>query len=92
MRHRFTTAEVIRLLDNPVHKTGGITVLYGNLAPDGAVVKSAGVSDEMMIYTGKARVFNSEDAAMDAILGGLIREGDVIVVQVRRAERRPGNA
>ena len=81
---------VIRPLDDPVHKTGGITVLYGNLAPDGAVVKSAGVSDEMMIYTGKARVFNSEDVAMDAILGGLIREGDVIVVRYEGPKGGPG--
>ncbi len=83
-------SEVIRPLDDPVHATGGITVLYGNLAPDGAVVKSAGVSDEMMVSTGKARVFDSEDSAMDAILGGLIQEGDVIVVRYEGPKGGPG--
>ncbi len=82
--------EVIRQLDDPVHVTGGITVLYGNLAPDGAVVKSAGVSEDMMVYTGKARVFDSEDTAMDAILGGLIRGGDVIVVRYEGPKGGPG--
>jgi dihydroxy-acid dehydratase len=65
-------------------------VLYGNLAPDGAVVKSAGVSDEMMVSTGKARVFDSEDSAMHAILGGLIQEGDVIVVRYEGPKGGPG--
>jgi dihydroxy-acid dehydratase len=83
-------SNVIRPLDDPVHATGGITVLYGNLAPDGAVVKSAGVSDEMMVSTGKARVFDSEDSAMHAILGGLIQEGDVIVVRYEGPKGGPG--
>ena len=82
--------EVIRPLDDPVHTTGGIAVLYGNLAPDGAVIKSAGVSDDMIIYTGKARVFDSEDNAMDAILGGLIKEGDVVVVRYEGPKGGPG--
>jgi dihydroxy-acid dehydratase len=65
-------------------------VLYGNLAPDGAVIKSAGVSDDMIIYTGKARVFDSEDDATNAILGGLIKEGDIIVVRYEGPKGGPG--
>ena len=81
--------EVIQPLDDPVHTTGGITVLYGNLAPDSAVIRGYGVSDDMIIYTGKARVFDSEDDAMGAILGGLIKEGDVVVVRMKdRREAR----
>src|SRR5659263_624413 len=66
--------DVIRPLDDPVHTTGGITVLYGNIAPDGAIVKSAGVSDDMLSSTGTARVFNSENDAMHAILSGNIKD------------------
>jgi len=82
--------DVIRPLDDPAHATGGITVLYGNLAPDGAIVKSAGVSDEMLRYTGKARVFNSEDGAMEAVLAGSIREGQVVVVRYEGPRGGPG--
>jgi dihydroxy-acid dehydratase len=82
--------DVIRPLDDPVHATGGITVLYGNLAPDGAIVKSAGVSDDMLRSTGTARVFNSEDEAMRAILNGSIKEGHVVVVRYEGPKGGPG--
>ena len=59
--------EVIHRVKDPVHKTGGITIMYGNLAPDGAVVKSGAVSDKMLKFTGKARVFDSEDECSEAI-------------------------
>ena len=81
---------IIRPLDDPVHATGGITVLFGNLAPDGAIVKSAGVSDDMLRYTGKARVFNSEDEAMRAILAGSVSEGQVVVVRYEGPRGGPG--
>ncbi|HYC19558.1 MAG TPA: dihydroxy-acid dehydratase [Candidatus Bathyarchaeia archaeon] len=81
---------IIRPLDDPVHATGGITVLFGNLAPDGAIVKSAGVSDDMLRYTGKARVFNSEDDAMRAILAGSVSEGQVVVVRYEGPRGGPG--
>ena len=73
-----------------MHATGGITVLYGNLAPDGAIVKSAGVSDDMLSCTGRARVFNSEDEAMRAILTGSIKEGHVVVVRYEGPKGGPG--
>jgi dihydroxy-acid dehydratase len=82
--------DVIRPLDDPVHTTGGITVLYGNIAPDGAIVKSAGVSDDMLSSTGTARVFNSEDDAMHAILSGNIKEGHVVVVRYEGPKGGPG--
>ncbi len=81
---------IIRPLDDPVHATGGITVLFGNLAPDGAIVKSAGVRDDMLRYTGKARVFNSEDEAMRAILAGSVSEGQVVVVRYEGPRGGPG--
>lgn len=81
---------VIRPLDDPVHATGGITVLYGNLAPDGAVVKSAGVSDDMMHFQGRARVFNAEAEAMQAILEASIEEGEVIVIRYEGPRGGPG--
>lgn len=82
--------DVIRPLDDPVHATGGITVLYGNLAPDGAIVKSAGVSDDMLRHTGAARVFDSEDEAMRAILAGSVKEGHVVVVRYEGPRGGPG--
>jgi len=74
-------AEVIRPADNPVHRTGGISVLYGNLAPEGAVVKSGAVADQMLKFSGRAKVYNSEDAAIRSILGGGIGPGDVVVIR-----------
>ena len=73
--------EVIRPLDNPYSKTGGLAVLKGNLAPDGGVVKRSAVVDEMMVHEGPARVFDCEEDAIAAIKGGKIVAGDVVVIR-----------
>ena len=86
---------VIRPIDNPYSETGGIAVLRGNLAPDGAVVKRAAVAPEMMVHEGPARVFNSEEEAFEAILGGKISKRGCSCYPIRRPQRRPryeGNA
>ncbi len=82
--------EVIRPLDNPYSKTGGLAVLKGNLAPDGSVVKRSAVVPEMMVHTGPARVFECEEAAIEAIKGGRIREGDVVVIRYEGPKGGPG--
>ncbi|MBT8342899.1 MAG: dihydroxy-acid dehydratase, partial [Desulfatitalea sp.] len=82
--------EVIRSLDSPYHQTGGIAVLYGNLAPNGCVVKQTAVREEMMRHQGPARVFDSEDEATSAILGGRINPGDVIVLRYEGPQGGPG--
>jgi dihydroxy-acid dehydratase len=81
---------VIRPTANPVHKTGGLAVLSGNLAPDGAIVKQAAVADEMLKHSGPARVFNSEEAAFQAIMGGELKKGDIIVVRYEGPKGGPG--
>ena len=80
--------EVIRTLDNPIHATGGITVLHGSFAPDGAVVKTAGFDAD--IFEGPARVFERERAAMDALTDGQISAGDVIVIRYEGPKGGPG--
>ena len=82
--------EVIRPLDNPVHKEGGIAVLKGNLAPDGAIVKAAGISANMMVHQGPAKTFDSEETAMKAILNKKIKEGDVVVIRYEGPKGGPG--
>jgi dihydroxy-acid dehydratase len=82
--------EVIRPLDSPVHRTGGITVMYGNVAPDGAVVKSGAVSEKMLKFTGRAKVFDTEDECNAAILGRQIKPGDVVVVRYVGPRGGPG--
>jgi dihydroxy-acid dehydratase len=82
--------EVIRPLDNPVHKEGGIAVLTGNLAPDGAVVKAAGISPNMMVHQGPAKTFDSEETAMKAILDKKIQKGDVVVIRYEGPKGGPG--
>jgi len=81
---------VIRKTDNPVHATGGLAVLTGNLAPDGAVVKQAAVADEMLKHSGPARIFDSEEAAFQAIVAGKIKKGEVIVVRYEGPRGGPG--
>ena len=83
-------AEIIRSLANPVHKTGGLAVLTGNLAPDGAIVKQAAVADEMLKHSGPARIFDSEEAAYQAIANSKIEKGDVIVVRYEGPKGGPG--
>ncbi|HTX43317.1 MAG TPA: dihydroxy-acid dehydratase, partial [Methanocella sp.] len=82
--------EVIRPLDSPVHRTGGITVMYGNLAPEGAVVKSGAVSENMLKFTGRAKVFDSEDECNEAILKRGIKPGDVVIVRYVGPKGGPG--
>lgn len=82
--------DVIRPLDNPYSATGGLAVLFGNLAPDGAVVKQGAVEKEMLVHQGPARVFESEEEAVTAILGGKINPGDVIVIRYEGPRGGPG--
>jgi len=85
-----TDENVIRPLSKAYHKEGGIAILRGNLAPDGAVVKQSAVSKEVMKFEGVARVFDSEEDAMKAILTGKIRRGDVVVVRYEGPKGGPG--
>jgi dihydroxy-acid dehydratase len=73
--------DVIRPIENPYHREGGLAILKGNLAPLGAVVKQSAVSKEMLVFEGKAKVFESEEDAMTAILNGHIKPGDVVVIR-----------
>jgi dihydroxy-acid dehydratase len=82
--------EVIRSVEAPYHREGGIAILYGNLAPDGSVVKQSAVAPEMLRHDGPARVFDSEDEAYDAILAGQIRAGDVVVIRYEGPKGGPG--
>lgn len=82
--------EVIRPFDKPYSKTGGLAVLFGNLAPDGAVVKRSAVAPEMLKHSGKARVFDSEESAIEAIYGGKIKKGDVVVIRFEGPSGGPG--
>lgn len=82
--------EVIRSIDNPYSEKGGLVILYGNLAPDGAVVKQSAVAPEMMKMEGVARVFNSEEEAQKAILGRKINPGDVVVIRYEGPKGGPG--
>jgi dihydroxy-acid dehydratase len=82
--------EVIRPIDNPYRQTGGLAVLFGNLAPDGCVVKQGAVAPEMLSHEGPARVFNSEEEATAAIRGGKINKGDVIVIRYEGPKGGPG--
>lgn len=81
---------VIRSTDRPVHKTGSLAILSGNLAPDGAIVKQAAVADEMLTHSGPARIFDSEDDAFQAIVDAKIQKGDVIVVRNEGPRGGPG--
>ena len=82
--------EVIRPIDNPYSKTGGLAVLKGNLAPDGGVVKRSAVAEEMMVHEGPARVFDCEEDAIAAIKGGRIVDGDVVVIRYEGPKGGPG--
>ena len=82
--------EVIRPVENPYSKTGGLAVLKGNLAPDGSVVKRSAVVEEMMVHEGPARVFDCEEDAIEAIKGGKIVAGDVVVIRYEGPKGGPG--
>jgi len=79
---------VVRALNNPIHKSGGITILKGSLAPDGAVVKSAGFDES--VFEGTARVFDGERGALDALAAGTIEKGDVVVIRYEGPKGGPG--
>ena len=81
---------VISPIERPRHTSGGLTVLKGNLAPEGSIVKSAAVVPEMMVHEGPARIFESEEQAVDAILSESINEGDVIVIRYEGPKGGPG--
>lgn len=82
--------EVIRPLENPYSETGGLAILKGNLAPDSGVVKRSAVVPEMMVHSGPARVFDCEEDAIAAILGGKINPGDVVVIRYEGPKGGPG--
>lgn len=82
--------EIIRPIDNPYSETGGIAALFGNLAPDGSVVKRSAVAPEMLVHKGPARVFDSEEDAIAAIWGGKIKDGDVVVIRYEGPKGGPG--
>ncbi len=82
--------EVIRPVDDPYSTTGGLVILKGNLAPDGAVVKASAVAPEMLVHRGPARVFDSEDEAISAIGAGAIKAGDVVVIRYEGPRGGPG--
>lgn len=82
--------EIIRPLDNPYSKTGGIAVLKGNLALDGCVVKRGAVAPEMLVHTGPAKVYESEEEAIAAIDGGKIEKGDIVVIRYEGPKGGPG--
>ena len=80
----------IRPIDNPYSETGGIAILWGNIAKEGCVVKRSAVAPEMLVHSGPARVFNSEDEAIDAIYNGKIKDGDVVVIRYEGPVGGPG--
>ena len=86
----YVDEDVLRPLKRPYHKEGGIAVLKGNIAPLGAVVKQSGVSAKMMRFKGPARVFDSEEKAMKAILGRKIKKGEVLVIRYEGPKGGPG--
>ncbi|CQR70063.1 Dihydroxy-acid dehydratase [Sporomusa ovata DSM 2662] len=82
--------EVIKTVESPYRKTGGIAILNGNLAPDGAVVKESAVKEDMLVFEGIARVFNSEEEAIEAIIGKKIKDGNVVIIRYEGPKGGPG--
>ncbi len=87
---KVANADVIRPMNNPYSRTGGLALLYGNLAPDGAACKAAGVAPEMLKHRGPARVFEQEENAVKAIYGGEVKPGDVVIVRYEGPRGGPG--
>jgi len=87
---RVKDSDIIRPASNPHSKRGGLSILFGNLAPQGAVVKSAAVIPEMMVHEGPARIFDSEDEATAEIMKGSIKPGDVVVIRYEGPRGGPG--
>ncbi|MBG0777955.1 MAG: dihydroxy-acid dehydratase [Desulfovibrionaceae bacterium] len=90
LKAKVTDPEVIRPMDNPYSATGGIAILHGSLAPDGAAIKQSAVLPEMRTATVRAKVFNSEEEAFEAIIGGKIVAGDAIVIRYEGPKGGPG--
>ncbi len=88
--HCIKDNNIIRPIDSPYHKEGGLAVLFGNLAPEGCVVKQSAVLDEMLSHEGPARVYESEEDATEAIMNGSIQKGDVIVIRYEGPKGGPG--
>ncbi|WP_022851034.1 dihydroxy-acid dehydratase [Limisalsivibrio acetivorans] len=82
--------DIVRPLDKPFHQEGGIAVLRGNIAPDGCVIKQSAVNDDMLVFTGKAKVFNTEEDSMEAIRADKIANGDVVVIRYEGPKGGPG--
>jgi dihydroxy-acid dehydratase len=82
--------EVIRRMDNAYSATGGLAILFGNLAPDGAVVKAGGVEASMQRFSGPARIYDSQDAAMEGIMAGEVKAGEVVVIRYEGPKGGPG--
>ncbi|MCG7848161.1 MAG: dihydroxy-acid dehydratase, partial [ANME-2 cluster archaeon] len=85
-----TNAKIIKTLDKPAHPEGGIAILKGSLAPEGSVIKQSAVHPDMMVHSGPARVFNSEEESMQAIMDGKIKSGDVVVIRYEGPKGGPG--
>lgn len=82
--------DIIRTGKDAFSQVGGLAILYGNIAPDGAVVKTAGVDDDMMLFEGKAKCYNSQEASLAAILRGDVKDGDVVVIRYEGPKGGPG--
>ena len=85
-----TRPDVIHSIENPYRKTGGIAVLSGNLAPDNAIVKESAVKDSMLVFEGPARVYNSEDEVLEALLNKQVHDGEVVVIRYEGPKGGPG--
>jgi len=82
--------DCIRPIERAYSQTGGLTVLYGNIAPEGAVVKTAGVDPKMLVFEGPAVIFESQEEACEGILGGKVKPGDVVVIRYEGPKGGPG--
>ena len=87
---RILRPDVIKTVEEPYRKEGGLAILSGNLCPENAVVKASAVAEDMLVYTGKAKCFSSEEAAVNAIMDGKIVEGDVVVIRYEGPKGGPG--
>ncbi len=83
-------SNIIRTVENPYSKTGGLAVLFGNLAPDGSIVKTGAVDEKMMVHEGPAVIFNSQDEALSGIANGKVKAGDVVVIRYEGPKGGPG--
>ncbi|HEY8910886.1 MAG TPA: dihydroxy-acid dehydratase [Desulfosporosinus sp.] len=85
-----TLPDIIHSIENPYRKTGGIAVLSGNLAPDNAIVKASAVADDMLVFEGPARVYNSEEEVLEALLAKQVHDGEVVVIRYEGPKGGPG--